>query len=441
MNSAQDIWDLVLTVLSQSLTPTSMNTWFQDCICEDFSNNCMTVSATTDLKRRTIEDRYAPQIKKILRDIFSSEIEFRMFTRDYTAALEEIKKKEAAGEGDAFSRIAGNYTFDHFIVGASNKFPHGVALAVAKDPGSINPVLFYGNSGLGKTHLMLAIGSQIHEDYPEKRIVYKKAEDFTNEMVHCIGNRTMEEFRAKYRGADVLLLDDIQFIGGKEGTQMEFFHTFDSLYMEGKQIVLTSDRPPAEIKTLESRIQTRLEGGVISVILPPDEETRMAIVKSKATLLGITMPDEGAAYIAQHITNNIRTIEGVVKKITAYHKLQNDPISLDTIKAAMQDVMSEGVYVPTIDAIIAETARYFGVEEDALRGEGRSKEIAQARQIAIHLCRQLTGESLEHIGKAFNRDHSTILHSVRKMEENVTSDKAISDYVRDLTCNIHTKHQ
>ena len=260
------------------------------------------------------------------------------------------------------------YTFDHFIVGNSNRFAHAAASAVAENPGkTYNPLFIYGNSGLGKTHLLLAIGNAIHERWPNKTIVYIKGDEFTNQLVRAIKSGTTEDFRNKYRSVDLFLVDDIQFIAGKQQTQNEFFHTFNSIYEAGNQIVITSDRPPLEMATLDDRLRTRFEWGLMADIQPPDLETRMAITRNKAAQLGLILSDEAVTYIAENITSNIRRLEGVIKKLTAYKEILNEVITIDSVKRAIRDVIIEGIYTPTPEIIIRETARYFQLTEEDLR--------------------------------------------------------------------------
>jgi chromosomal replication initiator protein len=334
------------------------------------------------------------------------------------------------------------YTFDRFIVGQSNKFAHAAAIAVSEKPGTTyNPLFIYGNSGLGKTHLLLAIGQAIREKDPTVKIGYVKGDDFTNQMVKSIREGTQEEFRKRYRNVDLFLVDDIQFIAGKIGVQEEFFHTFNNIYEAGHQIVITSDRPPMEMVKLEDRLRTRFEGGLMADVQPPDLETRMAIIRNKGQGLGLVLSDEVVDYIAENITSNIRQIEGVVHRLTAYRDIMNDTITISSVKRAIKDVIRLGVYVPTPEAIITETGRYFGIDEEDIRGQRRSKNTAAARQVAMYLIRSLTNLSLVDIGEQFDhRNHSTVLNSIRKVEELLNTDPEMSATIRDITSNINAAH-
>ena len=333
------------------------------------------------------------------------------------------------------------YTFDRFVVGPSNKFAHAAAVAVAENPGkAYNPLFIYGNSGLGKTHLLLAIGEEIHARHPEKKIAYVKGDDFTNQMIQSVQSGTAEEFRQKYRNVDLFLVDDVQFIAGKQATQEEFFHTFNSIYEAGHQIVITSDRPPLEMSLLDDRLRTRFEGGLMADVQPPDIETRMAIIRNKAAQLGMILPDDVVEYIGENITANIRQIEGVVKRLTAYKEILNDTITINSVKRAIKDVIRVGEYIPTPDVIIEETARYYSLSPDDLRGQRRSKNIAMARQISMYLMRSLTNLSLLDIGEQYEgRNHSTVLSSVRKVEDLIKKDPEVASTVRDISSNINSR--
>ncbi len=436
MNSLNDIWNSVLAVLGENLTATALNTWFADCEPVDLNNNLMVIQAATDFKKDIIRSRFADTIASTLSDLFSSEIKVLILTPE---EVEEYFEKK--GKLDRLPIVAG-FTFDNFIVGPSNKYAHAASIGVSENPGKLyNPLFIYGSSGLGKTHLLLAIGGYIHDKNPRARIVYVKGDDFTNDLVHCLQTGAMEQFREKYRQADLLLMDDIQFIAGKTQTQEEFFHTFNSLYEAGKQIVVTSDRPPMEMSKLEDRIRTRLEWGLMADVQPPDLETRMAIIRNKAVQLGMLLPDDVVAYIGEKITSNVRQIEGVIRKLTAYQNLLGEDITIATVDRAIKDVIRAGTYVPTADIIIGETARYYNLSEDAVRGQSRQKNIAAARQVAMYLCRTLTSASLEDIGKQFeNRNHATVLAAIRKVEDAMKTSPDMAATIRDITSNISSKN-
>ena len=395
MNSLNDIWNSVLAVLGQNLTATALNTWFDDCTPVEIVNNRLVIHTPTEFKRDIIQSRFAQTIIDALSDLFSAEFKLTILAGDELDSYISETKTD-----DTLPEVA----------------------------------------GFGKTHLLLAIGSAIHAKNPKAKIVYVKGDDFTNDLVHAIQVGGGEDLRAKYRSADLLLMDDIQFIAGKQQTQEEFFHTFNTLYEAGKQIVVTSDRPPMEMNKLEDRIRTRLEWGLMADVQPPDLETRMAITRNKAAQFGVVLPDEVVTFIGETVTSNIRQLEGVVKKLTAYRDLLEDDITVSSVRRAIKDVIRVGTYVPTPNVIIAETARYFSVSEEALRGQSRQKNTATARQVAMYLCRNLTNMALTDIGAQFEgRNHATVLASIRKIEDMMQASQEFAMVIRDVTYNINSK--
>ncbi len=434
MNSLNDIWDKVIEILSNQLTPTAINTWFSDCTPVDIEDCRLVLHTTTEFKRNIINSRFSESIKAVLSDIFACDFDLLVLAGDEVNDFELKKKSE-----NSLPEMDG-YTFDNFIVGSSNKFAHAAAIAVAENPGkAYNPLFIYGNSGLGKTHLLLAIGQEIHSRSPEKSIAYIKGDEFTNQMVKSLRENKAEEFRTKYRNVSLFLVDDIQFIAGKQGTQEEFFHTFNNIYEAGNQIVITSDRPPMEMAQLDDRLRTRFEWGLMADIQPPDLETRMAITRNKAAQLGLILSDDAVEYIATNITSNIRQLEGVIKRLTAYKEILDDVITIDSVKRAIKDVIRIGTYTPTPDIIIRETARYYSLKEEDLRGQNRSKNMTMARQVSMYLLRSLTGLSLKDIGTHYeDRNHATVLSSIRKVEQLLKNDPSMAGTVRDITSNINS---
>ena len=433
VNSLDDIWKVLMQNLSTQLTPTAITTWFSDCVPVELEEYRLVVRTSTQFKKKIITERFASSIKSSLSDLFSSDFELLILVGD-----EEYLRDEDIRDDDPLPEMAG-YTFDNFIVGNSNKFAHAAAISVAENPGkNYNPLFIYGNSGLGKTHLLMAIGHSIHERFPKKNISYIKGDDFTNEMVKSIREGKTLEFRAKYRNVDLFLVDDIQFIAGKQSTQEEFFHTFNSIYEAGNQIVITSDRPPKEMSLLDDRLRTRFEGGLMADIAPPDLETRMAIVRNKATRLGLLLPDDIIEYIASKITANVRQLEGVIKRLTAYKDILNDDINKASVERAIEDVIKNGNEIPKPENIIRETAKFYSLRPEDLKGNNRSRDTAMARQIAMYLMRQLTNLSLNDIGKELGRNHTTALSSIRKIEEVMRTDSDLSGDIRDITSNITT---
>ena len=358
----------------------------------------------------------------------------------------------SAAERDAFGQEkpkkptslleSGEFTFDTFVVGDSNKLAYAAARAVADAPAEhYNPLFIYGDSGLGKTHLIYAIAHEIRTKTPNAKIVYIKGDDFTNELVEAIRTGKNVEFRSKYRDADLLLMDDVQFIAGRKQTQEEFFHTFNTLYESGRQIVLTSDRPPSEMTQLEDRLRTRFEWGLLVDVAPPDFETRLAIVKNKAALLGMELPDKISAYIAENVTANVRQLEGTINKILAYKDLLGNDTDEETVTRAIQDMLRRSnEYVPTPEAILEYISKYYSLDESVIRGQQRVRDAVSARQIAMYLIRSMTNLSLDEIGKVFdNRDHSTVLYSIQQIEKKMKKDAAFAEMVKEIKTNINSK--
>ena len=438
MNSIHDIWDSIMDLLSRELTSTSINTWFADCTPVEIADGKLVLHTTTKFKRDILIQRFGDPIREALSDLFSAKFDILVLAGEELNEYRQVKK-------DAFALPEmDGYTFENFIVGNSNKYAHAAALGVTKNPGNrnYNPLFIYGSSGLGKTHLLLAIGSAIHENDPTAEIAYVKGDEFTNQMIKSIREGTAEEFRQKYRNIDLFLVDDIQFIAGKEGTQEEFFHTFNNLYEAGHQIVITSDRPPIDMLTLDNRLRTRFEGGLMADVQPPDIETRIAIIRNKAGLLGMVLPEDVVQYIADNMTSSIRQIEGVVKRLTAYRDLDEGEINVESVKRAIKDVIRIGAYIPTPEVIIDETSHYFSVSPADVRGQKRTKAVANARHISMYLLRQLTNLSLNDIGTYFgDRNHATVLASVNKIEELVKTDHDLASAVRDITSNINARQR
>ena len=434
MNSLNDIWQEIIRLLSRQLTPTAIKTWFDDCTPVEIMDSCLVLHTTTDFKRDIIESRFGGAIKEALSDLFSCDFDIKVLTD------KEIKDYQQTKKDNNMLPEMEDYTFDRFVVGPSNKFAHAAALSVAEEPGKrYNPLFIYGNSGLGKTHLLMAIGQSIHENNPAMKIAYIKGDEFTIEMVRAIREGTTDEFHNKYRNVDLFLVDDIQFIAGKEQTQNEFFHTFNNLYEAGRQIVITSDRPPMEMSLLDDRLRTRFEGGLLADIQPPDLETRMAITRSKAAQLGMLLSDEIVEYISSKLTSNVRQLEGVVKKLTAYSRIMNMKITKEFVDKAIAEVIHDGVFIPTPEIIIRETARYYALKSEDLRGQNRSKNTAMARQVSMYLMRKLTNLTLNDIGAEYeDRNHATVLASIRKVEDLLKSDPEMGRTIRDITSNINS---
>ena len=439
MNSVSDVWSSVLELMGQKLTQTAISTWFDDCQAVEIRDDTFVVSTPSKFKRDIIENRFSSMIKDALTDIFSVEFQVLVLTDEENQSYQDQISAEARSE----TVIDGEYyTFDRFVVGPSNKFAHAAAMAVAnEETNTYNPLFIYGDSGLGKTHLLYAIRNTIRNRHPNYHIVYVKGDDFTNELIAAIQAGRNIEFREKYRKSDLFLVDDIQFIAGKQSTQEEFFHTFNTLYESGKQIVFTSDRPPQEITLLTDRLKTRFESGLLADIQPPNFETRVAIIRNKADELRLTMPDDVINYIANNLTSNVRQIEGAVKKIMAHHELIHDEINVTSVSRIIKDMFKENSeFIPTADEIIKETAKYFSLTTDDLKSQRRSKNMALARQTAMYLIRKLTNLSLKDIGACFDgRDHTTVMSSIKRVEDLVKADPQFAQTVKDITANINSR--
>ena len=437
MDSLDEIWKQILEIIAKDITPTAFNTWFSDCTAVDLSDCKLVLHTSTDFKRGIIVNRFGDVIRAALYDLFSCDFDLEVLAGD--ELMDYVKSGGA--EASPYPEMDG-YTFDRFVVGPSNKFAHAAAIAVANRPAeTYNPLFIYGPSGLGKTHLLYAIAGEINYRHPDYNIIYIKGDQFTNELIQALQEGKNAEFRNKYRNADLFLVDDIQFISGKESTQEEFFHTFNNLYENHKQIVLTSDRPPSDLLRLEDRLKTRFEWGLIADINPPDYETRMAIIRNKSDSLGMDMPDDVCSYIAENITTNIRQIEGTVKKIKAYWELTGMEINVGNVSRAIKDMYKgKADTLPTPSLIISEVGKFYNIDDDTLRGTLKNKGTAEARQVAMYLIRKMTNLSLPDTGKEFGRDHSTVLHSVRKIEKALSDSKnPLNETIRDIMANINSK--
>ena len=438
MNPAAEVWEKVKALMGSEMTATTLNTWFDDTTAVSLEEDRFILYSPTKFKRDIIAARYAAPIQNALHELFSANFQVTVLTEGELDSLQEESKRPSFLPGTE------EYTFDRFVVGASNKFAHAAARKVADNPGeNYNPLFIFGNSGLGKTHLLYSIAHTIHANHPEYKIIYVKGDSFTNELISAIREGRNQEFRDKYRGADVFLMDDVQFIAGRDSTQEEMFHTFNTLYELKKQIVFTSDRPPKEMLRLEDRLKTRFEWGLLADIIPPDYETRMAIIKNKSIRMGMDLPDYIIQLIAENITANVRQIEGTVNKIMAYQDLNGDTVDKNTVIRAVKDIFKEkSDILPTADVIIEEVCKFYNLEPSILRGQGRSKDISLARQIAMYQIRRMTNLSLKEIGQEFGgRDHSTVLNALNRIEDLVKNDPEKAEIVKDITTNINSRYE
>lgn len=439
MESFNEAWDVICDYCKTRITDVAYKTWISriEPINLDFDKGEALLLVPNEFHRQTLTRCYLNLLKEAFDAVFGSSIEIRL------TIPEEVDKKDENSEPSQTLDADYEFTFSTFIVGSSNKFAHAASLAVATNPaGAYNPLFIYGNSGLGKTHLMYAIGNDIKKTHPEMKILYVKGDDFTNELIESIRVAKTNEFRQKYRKTDVLLVDDVQFIGGKESTQEEFFHTFNTLYESKKQIVLTSDRPPREIKTLEDRLRTRFEWGLIADIQPPDIETRIAIIKRKAEQLEIAISDEVCEYIATKLKSNIRQLEGVVKKLKAKNLLNSEKPTITAAQEAISDILTNDTPPElTVEKIVDEVARTFGVSSEDIRSiKNRRANLSNARHIAIYIVRELTDLSMIQIGNEFGgRHYSTIVYTVQQVEKKMNKDSKIKETVEDIIKNIRDR--
>lgn len=435
MVSSAFVWAKVLRHIEERLGAVTVSAWFDDTEVVELNEEHLILYTPSEFRQDIILSR-SEYIHDALKEVFQSDAKVIVFGEKELAAFKQKGKQSTSMDFNP------QFTFDNFIVGPSNRFAHSAAIAVSKTPGQVyNPLFIYGPPGVGKTHLLYAIANGIRRQNPNINVVYIKGDQFTNELIDAIKNGRNIEFRSKYREADLFLVDDIQFIAGKESTQEEFFHTFNKLYEEHKQIVLTSDRKPSDMLTLEDRLKSRFEWGLTADINPPDYETRMAIIKNKAKSLGLELSDEVCNYIAINVTNNVRQIEGTVKKILAYRDLNNMPMDLPNISRAIDDMFKvEGNALPTPNLIISQVSKFYSVDESVLRGTLKNKGTAEARQMAMYLIRKLTNLSLPDIGKEFGgRDHSTVLYAIRKVELALKNgDTNMQNNIRDITANINS---
>lgn len=427
-----EIWDKTLDIIKVELTEVSFNTWLKSITPIMINDEMIMFHVPDDFTKGIIETRYATLIKNALKQVTSKYHEIKFTVNETDADIETTEKKEA--EEAVNTSLNPRYTFDTFVIGNSNRLAHAASVAVAESPAkAYNPLFIYGGVGLGKTHLMHAIGHYALNQNKKAKVVYVSSETFTNELINSIRDDRNAEFRSKYRNIDILLVDDIQFIAGKERTQEEFFHTFNSLYEANKQIIISSDRPPKEIPTLEDRLRSRFEWGLIADIQPPDLETRIAILKKKAKLENLTIPDDVMLYIAKKIQSNIRELEGALIRIVAYSSLTNREINEDLASEALKDIISNSrPKFITADLIKEKVSEFFNMKIEDFNAKKRTKSIVYPRQIAMYLCREMTDLSLPRIGEEFGRDHTTIMHAYDKIYSDMEIDPELKNILNEL---------
>ena len=451
-----NLWEQALNIIKGEISEISFNTWIKSCTPISISDNILKLSVPNEFTKGILDTRYKDLLIQALKIVTSRKFKIEFYLESDLEEEKENEEKQKEEKKENTNDVDGSivvsdemsatlnpkYTFQSFVIGNSNRFAHAASLAVAESPAkAYNPLFIYGGVGLGKTHLMHAIGHYILQENPKAKVVYVSSEKFTNELINAIKDDKNEEFRNKYRKVDVLLIDDIQFIAGKERTQEEFFHTFNALHEENKQIILSSDRPPKEIPTLEDRLRSRFEWGLIPDIQPPDFETRMAILKKKADVEGLNVPNEVMVYIATKIKSNIRELEGALIRIIAYSSLTNRDVSVDLASEALKDIISNKESAPvTVKTIQESVANYYNLRIEDLKSQRRTRNIAYPRQIAMYLSRKLTDMSLPKIGEEFGgRDHTTVIHAYEKISENLKTDEGLQSMINDITKKLTQK--
>lgn len=436
MESLKEMWQLVCEHLKKSCGEVIYEIWFSPLEISSFDG--MTVKiATSEFKRKIIEQQFGNELREAFKQVMGFEVAVELI--DAATVVKEKPAPEVSAGAGATSLSIEKNTFSTFVVGSSNRFAHAAAQAVAATPGAAyNPLFIYGNSGLGKTHLLCAISNEVKKNNPDADIIFTRGEDFVNLIVDGIQRNRMHEIHQKYRNCDVLVVDDIQFIAGRASTQEEFFHTFNALTQEGKQIVLASDRMPKDIEILDERLRNRFEWGLIADIQPPDIETRMAIIKRKADILGLPLPDDVVQFVAEKIKTNIRQLEGAVKKINALVNIEGAAINIAMAQSAIKDLMSDSRPVSAIvNNIIAETARTFGVPQNDIISKKKDAKTARARQIAIYVVREMTDLTQKEISEYFGgRDRTTILYSVETVAKECEKDSMLKRTVDIIIKNV-----
>lgn len=452
------IWEAIKENLKGELSQTIFDLWLSPLKVHSYDNNIITLAVESELNCKVVNDRYIPLIQSAFSEMLGFDAEIRVIFTGQKVDVEQIKRQihidkdygrgtpETEEENEQKNNPIGvlpqnynfEYTFDNFIVGNSNKFAHAACMAVAARPAmDYNPLFIYGPSGLGKTHLLSAIVNEIKRKKPDTRVIYIKGDDFTNQMIESLSKHEMSKFHNRYRNCDILLLDDIQFIAGKDSTQEEFFHTFNTLYEEHKQIILTSDRPPKDIQTLEERLKTRFEWGLIADIQPPDLELRIAIIKKKAEQISIELPDEVLTFLAENLRSNIRQIEGAIKKLSAKSFLSGQEITMEMARNCLSELLggAEPVNI-TVDKVFSAVFNKYNISKEELLGAKRNKDIAYARHVAIYLIREITEMSFPSLGKLFNRDHTTVMNSCELIAGKVAKDPLFNMELTELSKEI-----
>ncbi len=440
MNHDRSIWDDILAYVREQIPDVEYRTWFQQVRPLGVENGAYTIGVPHSFARDWLKSHYAPVLETALKDLGASapKVAFQVVPFQQTEQQDMFKAAETESapvrKAPAPAALNPKYVFSNFVVGPNNNLAHAAALAVAEAPGrAYNPLFLYGDAGLGKTHLMHAVGHAVLGRYPDLQIEYVTTETFTNDLITAIREDRMTAFRDRYRSIDLLLIDDVQFIAGKERTQEEFFHTFNALYESGKQIIVSSDRPPKDIPTLENRLRSRFEWGLITDIQPPELETRIAILTMNAEYRGVKVPDEVIDYIARHATSNIRELEGALVRVIVFASMNDVPLTRQGAAQALSDVFAPSETALTMPEILRVVAKKFGAEPDEVLSKGRRQELVVPRMVAMHLIRDLTTHSFPEIGQFFGgRDHSTVMYAVQKIRSRIEDEPALSKAVADI---------
>ncbi|MBQ6894941.1 MAG: chromosomal replication initiator protein DnaA [Clostridia bacterium] len=436
MDTIVNLWKNVLELIKPEFASSmvSYTTWIETITPVCIENNILYIEVPYEYSLEIVNSRYRDLIKNSVKFLTGEDIELIVSLLGQSP----IKKTFSSPAPIPDSTLNKNYLFENFVIGKSNEFAHATAVAIAEGKGSAyNPFFIYGGVGLGKTHLMHAIGNYILQKDPTKKILYVSSEQFTIDMINSIRNDKNQEFRDKYRTVDMLLIDDIQFISDKEATQEEFFHTFNELYQNDKHIIITSDRPPKDLPTFMERLKTRFQQGVVVDIIPPDYETRIAILRKKAYQLSVDIPDDVYEFVASNIKSNIRELEGAIKKILLYHKLAKKEINVELAKKALEDIITEKKKKITPQLVISTVEKHFNLKENDLKSKSKSKNIAFPRQIAMYVLNEYTDLTYKQIGDAFGGlDHTTVLYGCNKIKSSIDADSAIESAVNDIIKDI-----
>ncbi|MDY5230160.1 MAG: chromosomal replication initiator protein DnaA [Eubacteriales bacterium] len=435
MNDLNEIWDSVLRQMAEEISAVSFETWIKSAEPIEIRGNELVLSVGNSLNKQMLMTKFRSMIESCIELETGRTFEINVVVNENAAA----KTEGEFSTEDTASSLNPRYSFENFVVGGNNNLAYAAALGVAESPGrKYNPLFLYGGSGLGKTHLLQAIGNKFHQLHPERKVLYTTSEKFTYELVTAIREKSNQEFRRKYRTVDLLLVDDVQFLATKEVTQEEFFHTFNAIYDAGNQIVLTSDRLPSETPHLTDRIKGRFSMGLLADVQPPDYETRLAILRAKIEEEYFTFDEEIIEYVANNIRSNVRDLEGAVKRILAYAGIERtNTISIELAQKALKEIIST---LPkrniTISVIIDEVEKYYHLPQGSLITKKRSNDVAYPRHIAMYLAREVLNESYPRIGEEFNRDHSTVMNAVKKVKANLSGDRELAEKLEDLVNNI-----